>query len=68
MFNRNLTMRIDDDTDEVLRALVDGLNFSKAEAIRKSLRAFKQLWELQKKYGELKITTSNGEQLLILIN
>lgn len=68
MFDRNLTMRIDDSTNEILKILVNDLNFSKAEVVRKSLRTFNQLREFQKKYGELKIITSKGEQLLILIS
>ena len=68
MFDRNLTMRIDDSTNEILKILVNDLNFSKAEVVRKSLRTFNQLREFQKKYGELKIITSKGEQLLVLIS
>lgn len=67
MFDRNLTMRIDDSTDAILKILVDDLNFSKAEVVRKSLRLLKELTEIKKQYGEIRLSTETGEKILILL-
>lgn len=67
MFDKSLTMRLDNHTEEILRELTSDLNFSKAEVIRKSLRTFKLLCEFQKKHGTLRLVTPKGKELFILL-
>jgi hypothetical protein len=67
MFNRNLNLRIDDNTDVLLKTLAFDLNFSKAEIVRRAVRLLKELNEIKKQGGEFLVRSEKGEEKLILL-
>lgn len=67
MFDRNLTMRIDENTSTILNVLINDMSYSKSEVIRRSLRLLKELNELKKKFGEISVRTEAGEKVLVLL-
>jgi len=66
MFNRNLTMRIDEQTDLLLKVLINDLSFNKSQVIRRSLKLMKDLIELQKQYGDIKFKVGEREVFLFV--
>ena len=67
MFDRTLTMRIDEATDDVLKRLVKDFNSSKAEIVRKALRVLKKLSDVQANHGEIVVRCPETKKEMILI-
>lgn len=61
-------LRLDPTSIENLNDLSISLNSSKSSIMRRSICLMRQLKEIQKNHGHLKIITSTGEKILILIN
>lgn len=61
-------MRIDNNTDSLLEKFNFETSLSKAEILRSALRLLNHLSEAQKKYGEIKLITPKGKELLVILN
>ena len=68
MFDRNFTMRLDKNTDALLKVLIKDLNFSKSQVIRRSLRLLKELYDIRNQSGEILVRTEEGEKILVLLS
>jgi predicted transcriptional regulator len=67
MFNSNFTMRLDSDTDKLLKALAKDMTLSKSIVIRQALKLLKELREIKKQCGQISVTTENGEKIRVLL-
>ena len=59
-------MRIDEQTDLLLKVLINDLSFNKSQVIRRSLKLMKDLIELQKQYGDIKLKVGEREVFLFV--
>jgi Ribbon-helix-helix protein, copG family len=61
-------LRLDANSIAILKDLSCDLNSSKSQLMRQAIRLMKQLNEIQRQHGELRLITATGEKFLILIS
>ena len=66
--NHLTAIRLDDSTKATLKDLASYFSFNQSQVMRKSLRLLKELTEIKKQCGELRINTTKGERVLILLS
>jgi len=60
------TVRLDTVTKKALKGLVSEFGSNNSEVIRQSIRLMKELKELKKQYGEIRLNVGNKEILLLV--
>jgi predicted transcriptional regulator len=65
--NHLTALRLDANSVALLNDLASDLNSNKSQIMRKAIKILKELIEIEKEYGEIKLVTSKGEKVIILL-